>query len=354
MKGVMFSEFNERHADQFLAALEANTSLRKIVLQGPAYEQHLFYNRDNCRRLFGAITRLPTVESLEIVSGCSLEKEDVLAIMTLQPLHRLVLKNCIRILSHNVPLMFQMALQKHPSLTHVEIRNIYMVGYAAGSEGSIPRLDPILDALASIPQLEHAVLSCTAGTLYSYRGPLHSAKCMAKLAKKSSLKSFKAENLRVTDKDLCCIAKNLGPNLESLRLSLYHPDESQERVGTGLYALVRQALSPTSTIKVLTIEGLTYFDNEGDPVDSRSPLETMVLSLLEYNFTVEELKVPGLSQETRKLVDMYLELNKAGRHHLFRNPNVSPTTLTDILFHLNDSPDSLLYVVQSNPGLICR
>ncbi len=352
-KGVMFSEFNERHADQFLEALETNTSLKEIALQGPAYEQHLFYNKEKCRRLFDAITQLPSVESLEIISGCSLEKDHVMAIMAIQPLARLVLKNCIRIFSHSVPLMFQMALQKHPSLTHVELRNIYMVGYAAGQEQAIPRLDPILDALASIPHIQHAVLSCTAGTLYSYRGPLHSAKCMAKLIEKSSLKSFKAEHLRITDKDLECIANHLGPNLESLRLSSYHPDESQEKVGPGLYELVQLALAPTSTIKVLTIEGFTCMDSDYDPILSRTPLEGLVLSLLQHNYTIEELKIPGLSSETRTIVEMYLRLNRAGRRYL-QNPKVSPSTLTDILVRLKDCPNSILYVLHRNPGLICR
>lgn len=349
----MFSEFNERHADQFLEALENSTSLRKISLQGPAYEQHLFYNKENCRRLFDAITRLPSVETLEIVSGCSLEKDYVMAIMALQPLSRLVLKNCIRILSHNVPLMFQMALQKHPSLTHVELRNIYMVGYAAGQEQAIPRLDPIMDALASIPHLEHVVLSCTAGTLYSYRGPLHSAMCMAKLVMKTSLKTFKVEHLRVTDMDLGCLANHLGPNLEALRLSSYHPDELQEKVGPGLFALVQHALDATSTIKILTIEGLICTDSDSNPMPIRTPLEDLVISLLENNTTMEELKIPGLSLHTRNIVDMYLCLNRAGRRHL-RNPMVSPSTLTDILVQLSPSPDALLYVLQCNPGLICR
>lgn len=164
IRGVMPCGFNERQAHCFLDALDKNTTLRELILQGPAYEEHLIGNKYNCKQLINAIVKLPVIESLEIISGCSLERKHVMSLMAIKPLNRLVLKNCIRIISHEVPIMFQAALEQHPFLTHVELQNIYMVGYAAGQEQSVPSLDPILYALASISSLQHAVVSCMPGT----------------------------------------------------------------------------------------------------------------------------------------------------------------------------------------------
>jgi hypothetical protein len=349
----MFSEFNERQAVRFLDALENTTSLRELTLQGPAYEQHLISNKANCRRLFDAITKNNMLESLEIISGSSLEKETIMAIMGLRSLVRLVLKNCIRIVSRQVPQIFQMALQEHPSLTHVELRNICMVGYAPGQEEGVPRLDPILDALASIPNLQHAVLSCTAGTLYSYHGPLHTARCLGNLAKKSTLETLQVQYLRITDLDLGCIAKHMGPNLKCLRLSSYDPTNDDEKDGVGLYELVREALTTTRGVQVLAIEGLICHKQPTSiGTSSRTPLEDLVLSMIHDNHTIKELKIPGLSPATRAVIDMYLCLNRAGRRRLL-DPQLSPRDLEDILFQLGENPNAILYALRNSPGLLC-
>jgi hypothetical protein len=348
VEGVLFSDFTQHHADRFLSALEQNKSLRELTLQGPVYEQHIFNVKENFERLFRAIAKLPVLKSLEIATECSLDVNFVASVMGLRGLEELILKSCIRIFSLETLRRFQAALQDHPSLRTIELRNLYMVGYAPSQDRAVPRLDYILDAFASIPNLEHAMLSCTAGTLYAYQGPLHSATCMAALVGKTTLKSFNAGHLRITDKDMEYIARSIGPQLESLRLSSYHPDDEAED-DSELQQLVDNVLTSTSHLKVFTIEGLPSTGT----AETRRTWETMLISKIEKNYAIEEFKIPGLSSETRDVADMYLRLNQAGRREL-RRSDLEPSILIDIMFNIRHCPDALFYILTSIPGALFR
>jgi hypothetical protein len=348
VKGVIFAEFSKSLAHRFLSALEQNESLQELKLQGAVYEHNIFNEKTNCERLLNALGKLPALKSLEISTGFFLDIDFIAAVMGFEGLERLILTDCIRISSLDTVRLFQTALQDHPSLRTIELHNIYMIGYAPARDQEIPRLDYLLNAFASIANLESVVLSCTPGTLYAYQGPLHSARCMASFIGKTTLKSFQADNLRITDKDMECMARNIRPRLESLRLSSYYPEDTEED-HSGFQQLLNQVLGQASPVKVLTIEGLPQ-----KAASRKTNWEKMVISMLEKNLTIVEFKIPGLSRETRTTADMYLRLNHAGRRELLHRPNVQTNALANVLFALRQCPDSLFYILTSTPWTLFR
>jgi hypothetical protein len=360
LKGPLTLHSNDQF-DRLVQALEGNTntntnistSLHRLHICDTVHKSRYglspCFSTEQAQRFFNAVANLK-LTSLEITAQWpyygDLSNTSLLTplVSKNQHLTSLLLTHCIRITSLQESLEFQTALQGHATLRRVELRSIQCLAHCNAEP--IPRLDPILKALRSIPHLNAVSLGCSPGTQYFYLRRLHTSEALAALASKEgeSLRVLDLHHLRVNDHDLEVLAQSLGPTMESLTLSTYQSSSTSTTTTTGLEQLVTRLL-PFESLRRLVIQ-----DDGIRPQQppSSSSLDPLVLPLMERNYHIQALELPCT---TPQQLDLYLRLNRAGRQRL-REPKTSTADWIRLLHRVSTNPDALFYVLTKSPGFL--
>jgi hypothetical protein len=139
--------------------------------------------------------------------------------------------------------------------------------------------------------------------------------------------------------------------------------------GRGLERLLRALLHPTSSLRRLVITGHPD-EAAGAAAAARPPCrqessdpswEDVIPSLLQQNYQLEELRLPLCAgnerqRQVQQLVDVYLDLNRAGRRRSLRSPSTTQREWVSILGELSTtaapggrSLDVLYLALRENP-----
>lgn len=345
-----FRDASDDKFETLVDELQKNTSIRKIkvdysCIYDPSYGNSLSVSRRKLSHFLEIIATKP-LEEIHLYStsiGSELQMQLIVPLISRRTLIKLEFDRCIRVMSLDDSIALQRALEGHPCLREVTFRNMRFIAHSSAEE--FPRLDPLLLALSSIPNLGEFSLHCASTSYLYYHHRLHSAEALALLVLNGSknLTKISLTNLRLNDEDMNNLADSLSRHqrpLSFLSLSKYRCDDNVS--GDGFKRLLKILLQLESLRTLLVVD-----DEESSSLEQQPSLDPFVLPLLRRNHQIMELQLPC----TTPSVNLYVRLNQAGRRML-QNPKTSAAEWIHILEQVSDDLDALFCILTESPGFI--
>jgi hypothetical protein len=209
------------------------------------------------------------------------------------------------------------AFRGHANLKYLLISHIKV--YDDVVNGEAPRLDPLIQALGTVPTLEYVKLT---GRIF-----LDHITCCT------------CDNPLISDESLVALSRL--PNLKSLELS----NLLLQRAGVVDTNILALLLSKQS-LKTLVINNLAI----GKLIMSDELFHEKVRPLLDSNYTIQTLKLSVISQEQQAVIDLYLTLNRAGRH-VMKDSNSSTLEWIYLMDRVRENQSALFYILRELPDL---
>jgi hypothetical protein len=297
---------------RFLQGLRNNHTVETLVLSGAIYDGR--YRRslpaNQGRELLQSFGSMP-LKSLTIQGGGPHGDITTPLLMPLVTPQMVVLQwsSCVRLVSANDASSLGAAFQEHANLKSLDISGLKVYGHV---DGEAPRLDPLVQALGTVPTLEYLKVNGDRALHYSYHHPLLSGESLAALSRM--------------------------PNLKSLELS----DLPLESEGAGVETIV--ALLSMQSLKYLVIKNHVV---AGQFAMSEEIFHVKVRPLLDSNYTIQNLEL-SVSQDQQDVIDLYLTLNRAGRHVMKESNTLEWIYLMD---RVREDPSALFYILRELPDL---
>jgi hypothetical protein len=254
------------------------------------------------------------LENIEMVGGMFIENDHDVKILS----------KCLRNHHHDKSLLRSMKILDFQS-------------YAIEKTDSGPLLDPLVNVLSSIPNLQEFQLRCRA-SYKIWKQSYISINAIRPLCQSIRLQKLELSNLGLTDDHLQAIAHGLSANPNSILTEL---TLNNNRNGdAGIQAVIGKLLHKESKLEKLEVYNTTR------PSVTTSEL---LLKELDRNHTIKQLSVNARYQDKAN-IDFFLLLNRTGRRALL-NPRTNPEDAIAILDDARDDISLLFYFLIQNPSL---
>jgi hypothetical protein len=226
------------------------------------------------------------------------------------------------------------ALHQHPGLVTVNLRNFFANDWA-NTKADV--LDPLLEALGTLPKVQHLELSgCGSHALSGQDVRLLSTHALAVVVGLPTLKHLELSFLELEDDHFATIAECLRKNdcsLESLHLDYHKLDRDGFR-------FMMEALETNRQIKTLSLRSLREIGDEGFD---------QAMNTLQLNYGIKALSMTA-SPSQQAQIDLFLRMNDAGRGRL-REPTASLSEWVDVIAKSSDDIDLVRHLLQEIPEL---
>jgi hypothetical protein len=341
-------------SERFLNAFQNNKSIKRLQVGS------IFY--DSRHGLIGSQSREDNLQFLESVSqlvqlqeltirGCFPWGDistQLLAPMISPHLTHLSLGSCLKLATADQVASLADAIAGHEQLRQIKLRGIRIYAYDANMDDTIPRLDPLVHALASIPTLEDLELHCHISLNYNYHHPVLGNDSLTSLCRQANLQCLELSNLRLDCRHLETIAQSVNhrqhQNLKKLVIEEYRCTVGESDTTRGLESILQ--LLEHSCLLTLVVKN----DTHGDDYKALSPSTfDIVRRLLEKNYHVRKLDV-DVTKVQKEVIALYLRLNRAGRQ-LLQEPNASKGEWIRIMDHVKDDSSALFCILRECPEL---
>jgi hypothetical protein len=306
---------------RFLQSLRNNRTVEIILLEGEVHDRRFrgSLRGNQLKELFHSFASMP-LKSLKILGGNhphgEIETSLLLPLVTPQMVE-LRCCNCMTLRSANAASSLGAAFRGHANLKYLLISHIKV--YDDVVNGEAPRLDPLIQALGTVPTLEYVKLT---GRIF-----LDHITCCT------------CDNPLISDESLVALSRL--PNLKSLELS----NLLLQRAGVVDTNILALLLSKQS-LKTLVINNLAI----GKLIMSDELFHEKVRPLLDSNYTIQTLKLSVISQEQQAVIDLYLRLNRAGRH-VMKDSNSSTLEWIYLMDRVREDQSALFYILRERPDL---
>jgi hypothetical protein len=245
----------------------------------------------------------------------------------------------------------QTALTSHTTIR--EIRLLHFLNHVRAPV-LVPQarlLDPLVEALASCPQLQVLELSCLASFM-EWKVPLVSSVALGKLLSPrqeedsagtifSQLHRLQLTNLRLEDAELETIASLRPPNLQEILLN------GNENTRVGLRHILFGCLSIGSNVTRLEI-----MNHVKIPQDL---YQYVVWYTERYHCPLQYLQVTFPLSIDRTQLQLHLRLHRLDLARRFYSPQTATVASSvQVLAEVSDDPNCLFRLLQEKPSLLCE
>jgi hypothetical protein len=308
---------------RFLQGLRTNHTVETVVLAGPIYAGHYRRPLRGCNdvreMLLQSFPSMPSLKSLKIQGGSEPRrgiKPSLLIPLVTPQMVELVCSHCVRLVSANDALSLGAAFRGHANLKSLEISGLKMYGHVDG-EGR--RLDPLVEALGTVPTLEYLKVKGHHALKYNYHHPMLGGASLTALSRLPNLKSLELSNLSL----------------------------EREEGGVDILSIVLALLSKPS-LQYLVIKTMP----SAHLMMSDEVFHKKVRPLLESNYTIQTLELSDFSWEhdQQAVIDLYLTLNRAGRH-VMKDSNSSTLEWIYLMDRVRENQSALFYILRELPDL---
>lgn len=284
---------------EFQAAMQANTSVQKVVVDFQWLEESL--SGEEYLQLLQTVGSMEGLEKLMIFDhGREPISMEALS-SAMRPANNLRCLDVVRLefsSSQDVEIFSEVMAENHS----LERFSSHRLTLAPGVT-----LDPLFETLQQLPNLRAVCLSFDWDLRSSY---VKDAASLVTLCQSDSLQELKLWSRQLDDS--CCVA-------------------------------IAQALRVNNTLKTLDLQ-CQVIGNEG--------LEE-IAKMMESNYTIESVRTTGRRLSLSQQIELYVRLNRAGRILLIKE-DASKQEWVDTLIESKDDIDAVFYFIRSNPTLLNR